>query len=162
MTLSLRSYVPQDLPSLFQIDKACYEPGIAYSRRELRWYLEQEGVDCVVAEFDGQLIGFILSHCEGTRAHIITIDVLEAWRRKRAGTALLGEIERLLAANGVRQVELETATTNEAGIAFWQKHGYRTVGLLKGYYLDRLDAYSMRKTLPDGPLHHPTHPGESN
>jgi ribosomal-protein-alanine N-acetyltransferase len=162
MPLSLRSYIPQDLPTLYEIDKACYETGIAYSRRELRWYLEQEGVDCVVAESGGQLIGFILSHRESTRAHIITIDVLEAWRCKKVGTALLGEIERRLAANGAREVELETATNNKAGVAFWQKHGYRTVGLLKGYYLGRLDAYSMHKTLLDDPLHHSTHPGESN
>jgi ribosomal-protein-alanine N-acetyltransferase len=162
MPLNLRSYTPEDLPALYEIDKACYEPGIAYSRRELRWYLEQEGMDCVVAESAGRLIGFILSHREGARAHIITIDVLEEWRRKKVGTALLVEIERRLTANGAREVELETATTNKAGVAFWQKHGYRTVGLLKGYYLGRLDAYSMRKTLPANPLDHSTHPGESN
>jgi ribosomal-protein-alanine N-acetyltransferase len=162
MNATLRQYESADLPALYEIDKACYETGIAYSRHELRWYLEQEGVDCVVAEFGGQVIGFILSHRDRAHSHIITIDVLEAWRRKGTGTALLEEIERRLAASGARVVELETATTNKAGVAFWQKHGYRTVGLLKGYYLGRLDAYSMRKTLPDGPLDHSTHPGESN
>jgi ribosomal-protein-alanine N-acetyltransferase len=162
MPLNLRSYTPEDLPALYEIDKACYEPGIAYSRRELRWYLAQEGVDCVVAESDGQLIGFILSHREGKGAHIVTIDVLEEWRRKKVGTALLGEIERRITASGAREVELETATTNKAGVAFWHAHGYRTVGLLKGYYLGQLDAYSMRKTLPDSPLDHSTHPGESD
>jgi ribosomal-protein-alanine N-acetyltransferase len=162
MNAILRQYETVDLPALYEIDNACYEPGISYSRRELRWYLEQEGVDCVVAESGGQLIGFILSHRESTMAHIITIDVLEEWRRKKVGSALLVEIERRIAASGAREVELETATTNKAGVAFWQKHGYRTVGLLKGYYLGRLNAYSMRKTLPDGQLHHSTPPGESN
>jgi [ribosomal protein S18]-alanine N-acetyltransferase len=162
MFLNLRPYESADLLALYEIDKACYEPGIAYSRRELRWYLEQDGVDCVVAEAATQLIGFILSHREGARAHIITIDVLEAWRRKRVGTALLVEIERRIASHGARMIELETATTNEAGVAFWRKHGYRTVGLLKGYYLDRLDAYSMRKNLPCDLPSYSTHPGESN
>jgi ribosomal protein S18 acetylase RimI-like enzyme len=44
-------------------------------------------------------------------------------------------------------VSLETATNNQPAIAFWQKHGYRTVAVLKNYYLDGLDAYEMQKDL---------------
>jgi len=43
---------------------------------------------------------------------------------------------------------LETATDNEAGVAFWQRHGYRIEATLKRYYLRRIDAYEMRKILP--------------
>jgi len=43
---------------------------------------------------------------------------------------------------------LETATTNEAGVAFWQRHGYRIEAVLKNYYPGHLDAYEMRKRLP--------------
>jgi ribosomal protein S18 acetylase RimI-like enzyme len=42
---------------------------------------------------------------------------------------------------------LETAVENAAGVAFWQRHGYRTVATLKRYYLGRLDAFEMRKKL---------------
>jgi ribosomal protein S18 acetylase RimI-like enzyme len=63
------------------------------------------------------------------------------------GTLLLDAVETALAARGVRAVELETATNNQAAIAFWQKHGYRTLGVLPRYYLGRIDAYSMRKPL---------------
>jgi len=49
---------------------------------------------------------------------------------------------------GVRHILLETATDNDAGIAFWQRHGYRIEATLKRYYLGRLDAYEMRKILP--------------
>jgi ribosomal protein S18 acetylase RimI-like enzyme len=45
---------------------------------------------------------------------------------------------------------LETATENEAGVAFWQRHGYRIEATLKRYYLRRMDAYEMRKILPGG------------
>jgi ribosomal protein S18 acetylase RimI-like enzyme len=43
---------------------------------------------------------------------------------------------------------LETAANNEAGVAFWQRHGYRIEATLKRYYLGRIDAYEMRKILP--------------
>jgi ribosomal-protein-alanine N-acetyltransferase len=148
MKPTLRPYAPKDFEELYTIDQACYPPGIAYSKRTLRLFLRLPGAECLVAEAAGRIAGFILAEHEGERAHLITIDVLAAERRRGVGTALLRAIEQAVAARGVRQVTLETATDNHAAIAFWQKHGYRTVGVLKNYYLDRLDAYSMHKPLP--------------
>jgi ribosomal protein S18 acetylase RimI-like enzyme len=54
---------------------------------------------------------------------------------------------------------LETATDNEAGVAFWQRHGYRIEATLKRYYLRKIDAYEMRKILP-GARKMAKHPGE--
>ncbi len=147
MPATLRPYAPKDFDTLYQIDQACYPPGIAYSKRVLRWFLRLPGTDWVVAEVNGQIAGFILAEYGGPRAHLITIDVLEAYRRRGIGTALLRAMEQKLAARGVRQIELETATDNHAAVAFWQKHGYRTVGVLKRYYSNDLDAYSMLKSL---------------
>jgi len=147
VTLTLRTYRPEDFETLYEIDQSCYEPEIAYSRRELRNYLRFPGADCVVASAEGRLIGFCLSARQGRRGHIITIDVLRGCRRRGVGTSLLGETERRLAENGVRELGLETATNNDSAIAFWQKHGYRTRGVWKGYYPGGRDAYAMTKTI---------------
>ncbi len=147
MELHLRPYRPDDFDALYAIDQACYAPGVAYTKRTLRWFLRLAGAECLVAEAGGTTVGFILAECEGEYAHIVTIDVLARERRHGVGTALLRAMEQSLAAHGVRHVELETATDNDAAIAFWQKHGYGTVGVLKRYYLERLDAYSMQKLL---------------
>jgi len=56
--------------------------------------------------------------------------------------------ENALAVRGVREVELETAIDNAAGIAFWTSRGYRTVGTIPRYYLNRVDALCMTKFLP--------------
>ena len=103
--------------------------------------------DCLVAEEEKKLAGFILAEANPPLAHIITLDVAEQHRRKGVGTALLSEIENHLQYHGVRSVLLETAVDNERGIAFWQHHGYRTEAVLKRYYLGRVDAYEMRKLL---------------
>ena len=83
-------------------------------------------------------------------AHIITLDVAAEQRRKGLGARLLEEIEKHLRYHEVRSVLLETAVDNESGIAFWEKHGYRTEAVLKNYYLGRVDAYEMRKRLGVG------------
>ena len=152
MALSLRAYDPADFETLYSIDQACYPRGIAYSRSTLRQFLALPGADCLVAQTgkgrEWAIAGFIVAESAGADARIITIDVLEAHRRAGVGTALLRAIEQRLAAGGVRRVELETATSNAAGVAFWERHGYRKTGVLRGYYLGRLDAWKMRKTLP--------------
>ncbi|PYU22264.1 MAG: hypothetical protein DMG32_18745 [Acidobacteria bacterium] len=151
MEFTLREYSPSDFDALFEIDRACYPRGIAYSRRMLRWYLSQRSSLCIVAQAAGgaepAVLGFLVAHAHGAEGYIVTIDVLEAQRRSGIGTALLQETERRLAKMGVRHVGLQTATNNEAGVAFWQRHGYRSSGVTRGYYLGRIDAYEMFKEL---------------
>jgi [ribosomal protein S18]-alanine N-acetyltransferase len=148
--------VPEDFETLYALDRLCYPPGISYSRRMLKWFLTLPGSDSLVAKSDtnpAEVLGFIIAEADGSDGHIITIDVAESSRRSGVGTALLQKAEERLAARGVTWIELETATTNEAGVAFWQRHGYRSDGVIPRYYLGRLDAYSMSKTLapPGGP-----------
>jgi ribosomal-protein-alanine N-acetyltransferase len=147
MRVTLRSYEPQDFETLYKIDQVCYLPDIAYSREDFRTYMRFPGADCVVAEARGRIVGFCLTANKGAQGYIITIDVLEEFRRHGAGSALVSEVERRLMTLGVRRVRLETATDNESAIAFWQKHGYRKRAVRKGYYPGGRDAYAMSKTM---------------
>jgi [ribosomal protein S18]-alanine N-acetyltransferase len=148
MALTLRSYEPRDFAALYRLDQSCFPAGISYSKATLRYFLTIPSADCVVAVEDGKIAGFIVSEENPPLAHIITLDVEERSRRRGVGTALLQKSESDLAARGVRSILLETATANEAAVAFWQRHGYRIEATLKRYYLGKLDAYEMRKILP--------------
>jgi ribosomal-protein-alanine N-acetyltransferase len=145
--ISLRTYTPEDFEALYKIDQACYEPDVAYSRGELRAYLRFPGADCLVATIRGEPIGFCLTAYRENRGHVITIDILKEYRRHGVGSRLLEAVEQRLAKCGVDEVILETATENHSAIAFWEKHGYRTRGVWKGYYPGGRDAYAMVKSL---------------
>lgn len=132
---------------LHKLDQACFPPGIAYSKTMLRYFLAQPGAECLVATDGSRIIGFLISEENPPLGRIITLDVAEPHRRQGVGTLLLSENEQHLSFRGVRTVLLETATTNEAGIAFWERHGYRREAVLKNYYPGRLDAFEMRKRL---------------
>jgi len=147
MDVTLRAYEPHDFTALHRLDQSCFPPGIAYSKATLRYFLRLESADCVVAVAGNPIAGFILSEENPPLAHIITLDVAEEQRRHGVGTALLQRLEWNLAARGVRSILLETASDNEAAVAFWKRHGYRIEAVLKRYYLGRHDAYEMRKIL---------------
>jgi len=144
---TLRPFSPTDFDRLYEIDQACYPSGIAYSKRTLRWFLHQPASMCYVAAEGDEIIGFIIAEWDASHGHIITLDVTENHRRSGVGSALLREVESSLALRGVRRIQLETATDNEPAIAFWEKHGYRTRGIVKNYYLDRIDALWMQKVM---------------
>jgi ribosomal protein S18 acetylase RimI-like enzyme len=165
VNITLRSFKPEDFDTLHEIDQACYDPEVAYSQRELRAYLRFSGSDCLIAEAETkaevpdtesagtpaaekQIAGFCISARRDESGYIVTIDVLPEFRRHHVGSMLLAEIERRLAANGVLEVALETATDNDSAVAFWTKHGYRNRGIKKDYYPGGRDAFAMTKTLP--------------
>jgi ribosomal protein S18 acetylase RimI-like enzyme len=147
MSLILRPYKTSDFDAMHALDQECYAPGISYSKRMLRWFLKIPGAICIVAEESGSLVGFILCVVDFPQGHIITIDVAENSRRAGLGTKLLKAAEEAMSVKGARSIDLETATDNATAIAFWHRHGYRTLGVIPRYYLDRVDAYAMHKAL---------------
>jgi ribosomal protein S18 acetylase RimI-like enzyme len=149
--VTIRRYRAADFDTLYKIDQICFPRGIAYGRRELRFYLADPSSDCFVAETSGEILGFVVAEAPGADSHIITLDVLPEFRRERVGALLLAEAENAVANRGAVWVWLETATTNEAAIAFWTKHGYRQYGkILASYYGRGGEAYQMRKQLTAG------------
>jgi [ribosomal protein S18]-alanine N-acetyltransferase len=147
VALTTRAYRKTDFTVIYALDQECFPPGISYSKWTLRYYLNLPAAICLLAEDDGQLAGFILAESIPPMAHIITLDISPEHRRKSVGSLLLGEVERHFLKRKIESVLLQTAVNNEAGIAFWQHHGYRTEAVLKRYYLGRIDAFEMRKSL---------------
>ena len=50
---TLRDYEKRDFDALFQLDRLCFDPSIAYSRPELSSFVEQRRAFTIVAEWDG-------------------------------------------------------------------------------------------------------------
>jgi ribosomal-protein-alanine N-acetyltransferase len=132
---------------LFAIDQVCFPKSIAYSRRELKHYLQASGAHCIVAEISKRIAGFILSERRAGIAHVITLDVLEQYRRRSLGSLLLAAAEADAVSRGVTLMYLETATTNKAAIALWKKHGYRETATIANFYGRGQNAFEMRKRL---------------
>jgi len=132
------------------MDQLCFPKTIAYGRREMKSYLQSEGSHCIVAQAlntIATIAGFILTERDTELAHIITLDVLEQFRRQSLGSLLLQAAEQEAASHGVTGMYLETATSNKAAIALWKKHGYRETATLENYYGRGQNAFEMLKHL---------------
>ena len=146
--MRLRSFHPDDLETLYEIDQACFAPGVSYSRKELTAFIGHRHSQTWIAEEGGQIAGFVISHREPRKIlHIVTIDVLKAWRRRGVGSLLMDAAEQWARDHGLRMVGLETAQDNLAAQRFYKARGYRKVDEIAHYYADGTAAWVMVKEL---------------
>lgn len=139
----LREFLPGDLEAAFELDQVCFEPGIAYSRGELRGFLDRAGSVALIAEGDGALAGFAIGHRRGAKGHIVTIDIVPGFRRRGTGKVLLTELLRRLTEAGARQIRLEVDARNGGAIRFYERMGFRVTRTLKDYYGEGIDGLEM-------------------
>jgi ribosomal-protein-alanine N-acetyltransferase len=147
--MRLRSFHADDLPALYEIDQACFAPGISYTSKELSAFIGHSLSQTWVAEDEGRIIGFLIAHREPRKTlHIITIDVLDAWRRRGVGSLLMDAVEQWASGRGLRLVGLETAENNLVAQKFYAARGYCKVDEIARYYPDGAAAWVMVKELP--------------
>jgi ribosomal-protein-alanine N-acetyltransferase len=146
--MHLRAYHCDDLETLYHIDQACFAPGISYPRDELSRFISQRGSRTWVAEESGEIAGFLIAERQAQRvAHIVTIDVVDGWRRRRVGSLLMDAAEHWAREQKLLLVYLETAENNTVAQAFYGARGYRKVDHVANYYSDGTSAWVMLKWL---------------
>jgi len=105
--LEIRDYRKSDFARLYEIDHAAFPKGIAYSHLELQHYIRSRKSRTLVAEDDGDVIGFVIACSEPRQlGHIITIDVAPHRQREQIGSRLLDQIEHIARVAGVDHVGL--------------------------------------------------------
>ena len=96
----------------------------------------------------GDLIGYLVAHVVLDEAHIVTLGIDPAWRRKGAGRVLLADFIAAARAEGVVAVTLEVRALNEAAQALYRSEGFVPAGLRREYYTNNgEDAVIMRLAL---------------
>jgi [ribosomal protein S18]-alanine N-acetyltransferase len=148
VTVLIREFAPQDFETLWRMDQECFEPGISYSRQELRSYIRRRAAFTLLAVDASKqaIVGFIVA-CSGPAGHIITIDVMPGARRAGVGSLLLQAAEERLQSLGAMSVGLETAVDNLAALSFYKRHGYSVVRTSPRYYSTGVDALVLNKRL---------------
>jgi [ribosomal protein S18]-alanine N-acetyltransferase len=164
VSFQIRKFEEADFETIWQIDQACFDPLLAYSRQEMAFYIGSPKSFTLVAERDGgaglpsnsleatnqNILGFIVTETRRKTGHIITIDVIAEARRLGVGSALLQSAEEQLVRVGATVVALETPVNNDAAIRFYKEKQFVVEKTKAGYYANGLDALTMTKKLGKG------------
>jgi len=133
-----------DLPAIAAIEAASFSHPWPSAR--LAAYFDHEGTVVLVAE-EGSPTGFLVA-CRERAAdvpmlHIHDLAVAPPHRRRGAASALLAELIRIAAAEGIPLLRLEVRITNEGARRFYERHGFRVIRHLRRYYEDGGAAFQM-------------------
>lgn len=102
----------------------------------------------MVAECGGRVVGYSVGVIEeGSKGHLISIAVEEAYRGRGLGRSLIKEFEVRVKSLGVTEVVLEVSVSNSVAVSLYKKLNYKVIRVLKNYYPDGEDAYLMLKEL---------------
>jgi ribosomal-protein-alanine N-acetyltransferase len=97
---------------------------------------------------DSNLVGYVGLWFQGNEAHITEIAVREALRGKGIGELLLIGSVRASVEYGSSVVTLETRISNFVAQRLYEKYGFKTAGIRKGYYSDNREDAIIMTTSP--------------
>jgi ribosomal-protein-alanine N-acetyltransferase len=143
--MTLRDYRPGDWEAMYALDLVCFEPVFQFSRRTMRSFAEEPGAVTLLAEADGELVGFCIAHLEEKTGYVVTLDVAPAWRRCGVARLLMEEVEARVHAAGGLGMALHVYTGNVGAMQFYEALGYGRVSIAKGFYGRGMDALVYRK-----------------
>ncbi|MDD2423290.1 MAG: ribosomal protein S18-alanine N-acetyltransferase [Candidatus Cloacimonetes bacterium] len=120
-----------DLPAVFEIENRSFQdpwPCEAFSEEVLQY--------AMVLDVDDVLSGYILYHVILDEAVILNFAIDPDKRRQGHGEYLLGQSLSELSESGCTRFFLDVRRSNAQAIKLYEKHGFMTLGIRKGYYHD--------------------------
>ena len=149
MHIAIENASLQHLDILWEIEKKCFETE-AFTKEQIAQLLRGYNSISLIAKIDNQIVGFVIGavYREGKAlsGHVLTVDVLPEYRRKRIGLTLLQEMENIFRKRDIKTCCLEVREDNIAALELYRKLGYVEVGKLKNYYRNTNGIY-LRKIL---------------
>ncbi|HEX6977836.1 MAG TPA: GNAT family N-acetyltransferase [Alphaproteobacteria bacterium] len=152
-----------DVPVLAVLHAGCFED--CWSAQSMLEVLSSPGVRAWIAfaaPTDASAgaevtpAGFAIARVAADEAELLSIGVLEGFRRQGIATMLLSQVTRHVTASGARRLFLEVAEDNLPAQALYAAHDFTMVGKRPDYYRTRnggsVTALTLRRLLP--PLQH--------
>jgi ribosomal-protein-alanine N-acetyltransferase len=102
----------------------------------------------LVALNQEMIIGFLIGiKTTPNIGRILMLAVTDSYRKQGIGSSLLTYFINEMKQQNVTSVELEVRTSNKRALRFYQARGFQLQEMLRGFYQNGENAYSMRKEL---------------
>lgn len=146
--VKLRHAVNTDLDNLVQLEHRCFSDD-RLSRRSFRRFLEVPRDRLIVAEQNGDLVGYclVLMNAATRLARIYSIAVSPAARGQGLGEKLIREAEKEAAEADRIIMRLEVREDNPGAINLYKRLGYRQFGTYRDYYEDHGNALRFERRI---------------
>lgn len=144
----LRFFRLSDLGRVMEIERSSFDID-AYTEDRFRDIYKNHPEGFRVAEVLGTVVGYIAATISDEAGEIDSMAVDRDYRHLGIGHQFLERTLRYFesAHPELKVYSLEVRTTNETAIRLYEKMGFKTTAILKGYYKDHADAFVMQKPI---------------
>ncbi len=137
--LEIRELTIDDLAAVFHLGERLftsdYSPSMyrTWDEYEITTLFNSDNELCLVAELDGEIVGFALGttvekqNSAWKYGYLVWIGVRPGLQKGGAGHRLFNEMKQRMVEQGVRMIVIDTDADNEAGISFFKKQGFDNI-----------------------------------
>lgn len=119
-----------------------------WRRRDFEYALTKRDGHCLVALAEGRVVGYSIGFFVLGEYHLADFVVHPEFRNRGLGRRFLHAVLEMLESREVNHVTLEVRMSNAPALALYEKSGFQTVAIRRGYYSrPREDAFVMLKAL---------------
>lgn len=143
--MQFREWTKEDLPTILSLERECFSD--PWTENMLQGEFDRFGFYGVLAEVEGQVIGYACSAVLFESAELPKIAVLTAYRGQGIGGKLLDFLCEQVKMRGAEELFLEVRASNTPAIGLYQSRGFQQTRLRKKYYANGEDGLEMKKEL---------------
>lgn len=138
----LREMAYEDADQVHAIECACFSQ--PWTRESILGEIESDRAHYLVADESGHIYGYVGFRQIFDEGHITNIAVSRQVQGKGIGSRLVEGMLGLGNVLGIKSYTLEVRVGNAPAIALYEKYGFETAGIRKGFYdLPKEDALIM-------------------
>ena len=144
----VRQAVIDDIDELYRIEEAGFEHD-RFDKKQFRHLITKANATVLVLIHNIKICGYsiMLWRKNSKRARLYSIVIDPQAHGKGLGGQLLRASEELASSLGCEEISLEVRVDNKPAIHVYERHGYREIKPLIGYYSDGANGMHMLKLL---------------
>lgn len=147
MSYSLRNLTFEDIETIGRLENELFPTDAWPLEMFYTEFFQPDTRRYIVAEVDGEAVGYAGVMVIDTTADIQTIGVLPAFEGQGIGRAMLTELLAEARRRGAATVMLEVRADNPRAQELYARFGFSRIHTRKRYYRDGVDAWVMQLVL---------------
>jgi ribosomal-protein-alanine N-acetyltransferase len=121
--------------------------GWSWTPSRISGHIQDPNAVVLLATVTAQPVGFAVMSYADAEAHLKLLAVNPAYQRCGVGRRLIGWLEESALVAGTPMIYLELRANNKCALTFYEKLGYRIIGVVADYYGGHESAIRMGRDL---------------
>ena len=143
LDVQIRWLIRRDMPEVLRIEQESFQS--PWTDEDFLCCLRQRNCIGMVAEWDHQIVGFMIYELHKSRLQILNFAVAPEFRRSDIGSQMVLRLIDKLSQQRRNEILLEVRERNLDAQLFFRNQGFRAISVLRCHYDDtEEDAYILR------------------